>query len=297
MAFALILVGVVSVAAYFGDPLEPAAAVKSTAKPAMKPLARSDPGVDPWVEKNIPAPEPEPQKKEESQPEAQPETVVERRIASRPEVEPEAKPESKPKVAPEPKSETRSEPETRPKPSPAPKTEPAPESDPLPAGESAWTKPTDEELEAASEPRRYELPSGAIMGLTVRAIGIYNAPVFDSTSRWALTNGVAHEPETSLPWSRTPERNVYLAGHRMGYSGTWSRMIFYHLDKLDRGDEVLLRDREGGKYEYRVIESFEADVKDTWVMGRIRDRDLLTLQTCTPIPAFDKRLIVRAERV
>ncbi len=281
MAFALSLVCVVAFAAFLDEPMEPAVAVKSTAKPAFKPLVRSDPGVDPWVEKNIPAPKPEPEPQQEPQPEAQPETVVEREIASQPEAEPEAKPrpEPKPTVAPEPKPE------------------PTPEPAPLPAGESAWSEPTDEELEAASETRRYELPSGAIMGLTVRAMGIYNAPVFDSTSRWALNSGVAHEPETPLPWSQTSEKNVYLAGHRMGYSGTWSRMIFYHLDKLGDGDEILLRDRDGGEYEYRVIDSFEADPSDTWVMGSVRGRDLLTLQTCTPIPSFDKRLIIRAERI
>jgi sortase A len=32
-------------------------------------------------------------------------------------------------------------------------------------------------------------------------------------------------------------------------------------------------------------------------MGRVRDRDIVTLQTCTPIPEFDKRLIVRADRI
>jgi sortase A len=135
------------------------------------------------------------------------------------------------------------------------------------------------------------------MGLTVPGIGIYDAPVFDSASQWALTNGVAHEPETSLPWSQTPERNVYLAGHRMGYSGTWSRMIFYHLDKLGEGDEVLLEDRDGTAYRYRVSDVFVADPADSWVMGRIRGRDMVTLQTCTPIPGFEQRLIVRADRI
>jgi sortase A len=32
-------------------------------------------------------------------------------------------------------------------------------------------------------------------------------------------------------------------------------------------------------------------------MSRVRDRDIVTLQTCTPIPYFDKRLIVRADRI
>jgi sortase A len=74
-------------------------------------------------------------------------------------------------------------------------------------------------------------------------------------------------------------------------------MIFYRLGELARGDEVALKDRDGKSYKYRVIESFVAKPNDSWVMGEVRDRDLLTLQTCTPIPTFEKRLIVRAERI
>jgi sortase A len=66
---------------------------------------------------------------------------------------------------------------------------------------------------------------------------------------------------------------------------------------LSPGDEVLLRDRRGWTYRYRVRVSFVVNPQDTWVMGEVRGRDLVTLQTCTPIPTFDKRLIVRAERV
>jgi sortase A len=135
------------------------------------------------------------------------------------------------------------------------------------------------------------------MGLTIEAIGIYDAPVFDSNSQWALARGVAHNPQTSLPWSPTPQRNVYLAGHRMGFRGTWSRMIFYNLDKLDAGDEVLLKNRAGTSYRYRVSEVFVVDPTDSWVMGQVRGRDMVTLQTCTPYPTFEKRLIVRADRV
>jgi sortase A len=135
------------------------------------------------------------------------------------------------------------------------------------------------------------------MGLTIEAMGIYDAPVFDSFGRWALANGVAHNPQSSLPWSPTPQRNVYLAGHRMGYRGTWSRMIFYNLDKLKEGDKVVLKDRAGTTYRYRVREVFITDPKAVWVMGQVRGRDMVTLQTCTPYPTFKKRLIVRADRV
>src|SRR5215217_1207995 len=106
-----------------------------------------------------------------------------------------------------------------------PQAQPEPNTDPeptragqqtLPGAEgSNWARPTDEEIEAANDPRHFGLPPGAIMSLTIEKIGIYNAPVFDSESPWALANGIAHVPETSLPWSDTPQRNVYLAGHRM----------------------------------------------------------------------------------
>ena len=168
----------------------------------------------------------------------------------------------------------------------------------LPAAEEAhWPTPSNQELQNANSPRHYGLLPGAIMSLTIEDIGIYDAPVFNSDGYWALVNGVAHVPETSLPWSKTPQRNVYLAGHRMGFRGTWSRMIFYNLNKLEQGDRVVLRDREGRSYEYKVSEIFLADPEDSWVMGQVRGRDMVSLQTCTPIPTFEKRLIVRADRV
>jgi sortase A len=179
-----------------------------------------------------------------------------------------------------------------------PQPQPQPQQQPLPAAEQrGWPKPTQGELERANRARHYELLPGAIMGLTIEAIGIHDAPVFDSDGRWALANGVAHNPQTSLPWSQSAQRNVYLAGHRMGFRGTWSRMLFYNLDKLKRGDKVLLKDRSGNSYRYRVSEVFITDPTGVWVMGQVRGRDMVTLQTCTPIPSFQKRLIVRADRV
>ena len=168
----------------------------------------------------------------------------------------------------------------------------------LPAAEgSDWPRPTEHERAAASAPRHYELLPGAVMSLTIDSIGIYDAPVFDSDARWALVKGIAHTPGTSLPWSNTPQRNVYLSGHRMGFRGTWSRMLFYNLDELSEGDKVVLKDRSGRAYKYKVSEIFLADPTDTWVMGQVRGRDMVSLQTCTPIPTFEKRLIVRADRI
>jgi sortase A len=150
------------------------------------------------------------------------------------------------------------------------------------AEERSWPEPTQRELQSANQERRYELLPGAIMDLTIEAIGIYDAPVFDSKSQWALANGVAHHPQTSLPWSQSAQRNVYLAGHRMGYRGTWSRMIFYNLHKLGKGDEVVLKDRAGRAYRYRVSEVLVVDPTDSWVMGQVRGGTWLRCRRALP---------------
>ena len=203
---------------------------------------------------------------------------------------PPAQPQEKAKPPPEPK------PHREPQPRPEPAPQPEPQREVLPTAEANWPMPTEEQIKAASEPRHYELAPGAIMGLSIPAIGIHNVPVFDSDGQWALTNGVGHVPQTSLPWSESPQRNVYIEGHRIGWPGTGSHLVFYHLNKLRSGDEVVLKDREGKAYRYRVSEVLKVDPDDVWVMGEVVGRDMVTLQTCTPIPTYEKRLIVRADR-
>ncbi len=135
------------------------------------------------------------------------------------------------------------------------------------------------------------------MSLTINNLDLKNVPVISSASTRALDQGVIHLPGTSYPWSDSLERNVYLAGHRLGWPGTGSHLVFYRLNQLRGGERVTLRGPQGGRYHYRVIESFVVGAEDRWVTGRVRGRDLLTLQTCTPVPTFEKRFIVRAERI
>ena len=61
--------------------------------------------------------------------------------------------------------------------------------------------------------------------------------------------------------------------------------------------DLTLEDRSGTSYRYRVSEVLITGPTDVWVMGQVRGRDMVTLQTCTPYPTFQKRLIVRADRV
>ncbi len=266
MGLALLFVAVVATYALTSGPLE-RAAVKSAVEPRAESLVRSDPGVDPWKEPTVLPAEPE---------------VPERESEPRPE------PESK-------EPYVRAEPSPEPVPEPQPQPAPEPRPEPLPVRQADWPAPTEGQVEQANRPRRYELPPEAIMGLTVGSIGLHDAPVLSSDAPDALTRGVVHASGTSMPWSNTPERNVYLAGHRLGWPGTGSHLIFYRLDELGEGDEVELRDREGRRYGYRVIDTFSVGPEDSWVTGRVRGRDLLTLQTCVG-PNFSERLIVRAER-
>jgi sortase A len=135
-----------------------------------------------------------------------------------------------------------------------------------------------------------------MMTLTIEALGLYGVPVINSDSPQALNMGVVHVPGTSFPWDEGAQRNVYIAGHRYGYLGTNSRLVFFNLNELRRGNEIILEDHGGRVYKYQVDEVFETGPNDYWVMDQVLGRDLLTLQTCTPIPTFEKRLIVRADR-
>ncbi|HSK99310.1 MAG TPA: class E sortase [Rubrobacteraceae bacterium] len=136
------------------------------------------------------------------------------------------------------------------------------------------------------------------MALSIRALGLRDVPVRTSASARALDNGVIHLPDTSLPGDDgAGGRNVYLVGHRLGYPGTGSHRIFYGLGELRKGDEILLRDRLGDRHEYHVTGSRVVGPSDSWVKDRVPGRDMLSLQTCTPIPTFERRLIVRANRV
>jgi sortase A len=262
VALTFTFVGVV-IALVLRDKPEPAlaseVAVKSSVVEPLEPLVRGDPPGKAWVEKPKPQPRPDAQE------------II--------------RPQPKPQPKPQP-------------PSSQPAATSKPQQSPLPPTEhTERPAPTKNQVAAVSKPHHYELAPGAIMALSINVLGVHNVPVFDSDAHWALNNGVAHEPQTSLPWTSAPQRNVYLAGHRLGWPGTASYHVFYDLDKLAKGDEILLKDRQSRTYRYRVSEVFVTAPTDTWVMGQVRGRDMLTLQTCTPIPTFEKRLIVRADRV
>ncbi|HEY6712879.1 MAG TPA: class E sortase [Rubrobacter sp.] len=146
------------------------------------------------------------------------------------------------------------------------------------------------------------VPAGAIMSLSVPAMGISDIPVVEGTSEASLSQGAGHVPGTGYPW--VPGSNTYIAGHRIGYPGTPSDHVFWNLPNLGQGDQILLTDSNGTTYTYAVSEIFEVSPTDLTVTAPTGD-DVVSLQTCiedygdywTPGPNWFVRYVVRAERV
>ena len=108
----------------------------------------------------------------------------------------------------------------------------------------------------------------------------------------ALHDGTLHVRGTGFPWQEGS--NVYIAGHRMGFPGTKSYLVFWDLNTLENGDKVILTDSNGTKYTYSVYESLVVNPDALHVTKPVSGKSVITLQTCT-LPDYNQRLIVQAE--
>jgi sortase A len=135
-------------------------------------------------------------------------------------------------------------------------------------------------------------PEDKTLYLTVPKLGLTDVPIFDSVSEEKLKDSAVHVPATGFPWQKGA--NTYIAGHRLGYEGTGSHLIFYYLDELAEGDEIVLRDSAGGTYRYRVTEQKIISPDNVEAMDTVKGKSVVTLQTCT-LPDYKERLIVQGE--
>ena len=157
-----------------------------------------------------------------------------------------------------------------------------------PPGGTAGSVPTGIEAENT------EAPADGTLYLTIPEIGLEDVTVYDSLSEERLDESIIHLPETGFPWQ--PGANTYIAGHRMGFFGTGSFLVFFRLNELSRGDEIILEDAAGGRYAYRVTESLVVGPEDTSVLEPVPGQTTVSLQTCT-LPDYSDRLVVRGELV
>ena len=141
----------------------------------------------------------------------------------------------------------------------------------------------------------HKAPNNAKMTLTVPEMRrVDDVPVYTGAAddKGALHDGTLHVRGTGFPWQEGA--NVYIAGHRMGFPGTKSYLVFFDLKTLENGDRVILTDSNGTRYTYSVFKSLVVNPDALYVTEPVPGKSVITLQTCT-LPDYDQRLVVRAE--
>ena len=121
-----------------------------------------------------------------------------------------------------------------------------------------------------------------------------DVPVYTgaASDKGALHDGTLHVKGTGFPWREGA--NVYIAGHRMGFPGTRSYLVFWDLNTLEDGDKVILTDANGTTIHLQCVQEL-----------RCQPDDASTSQTCPrqehrhPADVYParlrQRLIVQAE--
>jgi len=143
---------------------------------------------------------------------------------------------------------------------------------------------------------RTRTPESKKLELSIPALDrVDRVPVHDAAKKGyekALHDGVVHVRGTGFPWQDVA--NVYIAGHRVGYPGTKSDLVFWDLNKLKKGDEIFLTDADGTRYTYEVFEKRVISPDTVSILRPTKGKNIVSLQTCT-LPDYSHRLIVQGE--
>lgn len=115
---------------------------------------------------------------------------------------------------------------------------------------------------------------------------LWGQPIVEGTSNRALNQGVGHYPGSARPGGIG---NMSIAGHRTTHGAP-----FRHLDKLKRGDRVIIRMKDTW-YIYALDKSKVVRPKENWVLKSRPWRNargrLITLTTCHPVGSAARRLV------
>ena len=139
-------------------------------------------------------------------------------------------------------------------------------------------------------------PGSGTMTLSIPKLGLEDIAVPSADSQVELDReGIIHLKDTGVPWKEGS--NTVIVGHALGFLFTRVPYVFYQLEQLEPGDEIFLKDREQREYTFRVYDRITVRPEDFWVTYPVPDKTTISLQTCTPIPTFENRLIIRGELV
>ncbi|HEV8043587.1 MAG TPA: sortase [Rubrobacter sp.] len=134
------------------------------------------------------------------------------------------------------------------------------------------------------------------MTLTVPKLGLEDVALPTGSSQAELDReGVLRLRGSGLPWREGS--NTFIAGHALGFPRTRVPYAFYELREMMPGDEILIEDADGRRYAFRVYDRLTVEPGDFWVTYPVEGKTVVSLQSCTPVPTFENRLIVRGELV
>jgi len=134
------------------------------------------------------------------------------------------------------------------------------------------------------------LSSSVIATIQIPVIDV-DLPIYRGTSDEVLNRGIGHFDFTSLPVGGKNSHCI-LTGHR----GLPSAKLFTRLDELKKKDLIYIHVCKK-ELVYEVVDSIVVEPEAILDIGIEKNRDLLSLVTCTPYGINTKRLVVRAKRV
>ena len=134
------------------------------------------------------------------------------------------------------------------------------------------------------------------MTLTVPKLGLEGVAVPTGSRQAQLDReGILRLGGSGLPWREGS--NTFIAGHALGFPRTRVPYAFYELEKLAPGDRIMIEAAGGRRYTFKVYDRMTVEPDDLWVTYPVEGKTVVSLQTCTPIPSFENRLVVRGELV
>lgn len=134
-----------------------------------------------------------------------------------------------------------------------------------------------------------------VVRLSVPRLGISDLRVPTGETQAELDReGIIRLGEGGLPNAKGS--NTFIVGHALGYPSTRVRFVFRHLEKMKPGDEITLG-LGGERYTYKVYDRLTVRPSDYWTTYPVAGKTVISLQSCTPYPTFENRIVVRGELV
>lgn len=135
------------------------------------------------------------------------------------------------------------------------------------------------------------IASNGVMGVVSLPKINERLPIYPGVSEEQLYKGVGHWPFTSLPIGGKNTHSVLTT-----HSGIPDKKLFTDLEKMEEGD-LLYLENIFGSLVYQVDQIKVVKPNDFSEIAILKDRDLITLLTCTPYGVNSHRLLVRATRL